>query len=98
MDAVSRELTSLKLCLESLRDDARNDILPKEIQQNISAIVRNCDRVAKEIADLLQKLSSANLGRRMQWTLSAREEVDKLRQSLESHKSAIAIALDMSAM
>jgi hypothetical protein len=72
--------------------------LPKEIQQNTAAIVRNCDRTAREIAELLRKLSSANLGRRMQWTLIAREEVDKLRRSLESHKSAIAIALNMSAM
>ena len=98
MDAVSRELSSLSLCLEGLRNDSSKIQLPTSLQQNLVGVLRNCDDVTKEMRELLRKLSSENLGRRMQWSIIARDEMNKLRSRLEAHKSAIDIALDMISM
>jgi hypothetical protein len=98
MEAVSRELSSLTLCLKSLHDDSSKFQLPVSLQQNLVGVLRNCDDVTKEMRELLQMLSSENLGRRVQWSIGARDEMNKLRSRLEAHKSAIDIALDMISM
>ena len=98
MDAVSRELSSLSLCIQGLRDDSSKIQLPESLQQNLVGVLRNCDDVTKEMRELLQKLSSENFRRRIQWSIIARDEMNKLRSRLEAHKSAIDIALDMISM
>jgi chromosome segregation ATPase len=98
MDAVSRELSSLSLCLEGLRDDSSKIQLPESLQRNLVGVLRNCDDVTKEMREFLRKLSSENFGRRVQWSVIARDEMNKLRSRLEAHKSAIDIALDMISM
>lgn len=98
MDAVSRELSSLTLCVEALRDDSSKINFPESLQQNLVDVLRNCDDVTKEIQDLLRKLSSESLRRRMQWSMLDRDEINKLRSRLEAHKSTIDIALEMNSM
>jgi chromosome segregation ATPase len=98
MDAVSRELSSLSLCIESLRNDGSKIQLPESLQQNLVGVLQNCDDVTKEMRELLRKLSSETFGRRVQWSVIARDEMNKLRSRLEAHKSAIDIALDMISM
>ena len=98
MDAVSRELSSLTLSLAALRDDSLKINFPESLQQNLVGVIGNCDVVTKDMQKLLQKLSSESLGRRVEWSMSARDEMNKLRSRLEAHKSAIDIALDMLTM
>lgn len=98
MDAVLRELGSLSLCLQTLRDDSANSSLPESLRTSLGAILHNCDIIVKQIQALLDKMSSGNLGRRVQWATFGREDMNRLRSSLESHKSAIDIALDMCSM
>jgi chromosome segregation ATPase len=98
MEAVSGELSSLTLCLEALRNDSLNIKFSESLQQNLVGVLRNCDDVIKEMQDLLKKLSSESLGRRMEWSMLARDEMNKLRSRLEAHKSAIDIALDLISM
>jgi hypothetical protein len=98
MDAVSRELASLSLCLEMLRDNSRNITYPNGFRDNLTGVLENCTSVTKEIEAMLRKLSSANLGRRLHWTFKEKGEIDRLRSSLESHKSTLEIALDMTSL
>jgi hypothetical protein len=98
MDGVSRELTSLALCLETLRDDSTKLTYPAGFRDNLLAVIKNCDAVTKDMGVLLQKLSSANLPRRIQWSITSKDEMNKLRSSLESHKAALEIALDMTTL
>lgn len=98
IDAVSRELSSLALCLEALRDDSSKISFPESLQQNLVGILRNCDDVTKEMQDLLTKLSQESLRTGVQWSMLARDEMNKLRSRLEAHKSAIDIALEMISM
>jgi hypothetical protein len=98
MDAVSRELSSLTLSLEGLRSDSSKINFPDSLRRNLVDVLRNCDDVTKEMQDLLSKLSSASLRRRMQWSTLDCDEMNKLRSRLEAHKSAIDITLDMISM
>lgn len=98
MDAVSRELSSLSLCLEALREDCTIVKYPENLQLNLVAVLRNCDLVVKEMEELLKKLSSGNTTARLKWSFQSRDEMDKLRSRLEAHKSTIEIALDMVSM
>jgi hypothetical protein len=94
MDAVSRELISLTLCLEALRDDSQKIHFP----ETLLGIFGSCDRITKQMQELLTKLSSGDVVARLRWTVAARDEMNKLRSSLESHKSALDIALDMASL
>lgn len=93
MEGVLRELTSLTLCLSALQDDAQKVTFPA----TLLGVVQSCDQIAGQIMGLLDKLKHTKSGR-IRWTLTEREEVNKLRSSLESHKSCIDVALDMASM
>jgi hypothetical protein len=66
MEAVSRELISLPLCLGILRDDSRSIHYPDGLRQNLLAVLKDCDIVRKNMSNRLHKLSSANMARRIQ--------------------------------
>jgi hypothetical protein len=89
MDAVQRELASLSLCLEALRIDCSSRLVdfPEAIRGNLTQALINCDVITQQINELLNKLSSGRLGRRIQWSFNSRDDMAKLRSSLEAHKS-----------
>jgi hypothetical protein len=95
MDLISRELTSLSLCLGALRTDCQSDRVdyPDASRKGIEQALLNIDVLTQQVKDILQKLSSGRLGRRIQWTAQSRDTVDRLRSSLETQKSVIEIAL-----
>jgi hypothetical protein len=98
LDAVSRELLSLKTVLELLADDVagpNNESFPETLKKQIAGIVTNCSGVVAEIEQTLNKHEGARLGKAAQWVTSGKGDVAKLRSSLEAHKSALDIALDM---
>jgi hypothetical protein len=96
MDAVARELASLNLCLNVLEHDQRRRIvLPEDIRQHIPEVLKNCEMITKQMNELLLKLQSGKLGRRIQWAFAERQEMHTLRSSLESNKTALEIALSM---
>jgi hypothetical protein len=98
MAAVSGELSSLSLCLETLRDDSNRIDYPAGFRENLLTVLKNCDTVTAEMTTLLDKLSSANVLRKVQWTAMGRDDMNRLRSSLESHKSALEIGLDMTSL
>ena len=98
MDSVSRELSSLALCLETLRDDSTKIQYPDGLRQTLVVVLGNCDTVTQQMHTLLEKMSSKNLGRRAQWVATGRDDMNRLRSSLEAYKSALDIALEVTAM
>jgi len=98
LDAVSRELVSLKSILEILAEDAAGsgaNGLPESLTMQIQGIMSGCDDVIIQITRILSKYDGNSLVARSQWAISGRGDIDKLRSSLEAHKSALNIALDM---
>jgi hypothetical protein len=101
LDGVSRELLSLKTVLELLADDAAtatNGSLPDTLRRQIAGIVTNCTGVVVEIEEALKKYEGTRLAKAARWAAMGQEHVAKLRSSLEAHKSALEIALDMVAL
>ena len=95
---VSRELVSIGVCLEALREAPFKDDLPASLLRKLVAVVTNCETVCSEIAALLKKLASGSMLQRLSWTFKQRERADRLRGSLEAHKSALDIALELGAI
>jgi hypothetical protein len=96
MDAVLRELKSLELCLETLRDDCSDPKVqyPPRVKQMLTGTMSNCDQVTKEMTALLTTVSPGGLSA-VRWTITASGDMNKLRSSLAAHKQAIDIALEM---
>ncbi|KAH6675425.1 hypothetical protein B0J14DRAFT_362401 [Halenospora varia] len=101
LDAVSRELYSLKSVLEILAEDAEKENgagFPPNLSRQISGILTNCAGVLEQIQQSLEKYGGGGVKRGVQWTLGGRDDMMKLRSTLEAHKSALEIALDMVAL
>lgn len=99
LDALSRELASLKTLLELIAEDAEDaEHFPENLRKQITGILSNCELVLTEVQRLVDKHSGAGLVQGSKWALSGKGDVEKLRLSLEAHKSALEIALEMVAL
>lgn len=95
MDGVRQELSSLELSLLVLQDYDFDKKYPKALQEQLVQVLNNCKHVTVQMQELLDKLSSVNLGRKIQWAFNGRDQMNSLRSSLEAHKSTISLALEM---
>jgi hypothetical protein len=98
LDAVSRELHSLENILNILSDEDNDQekqaALPPNLVAQIAGIMSNCGVVLVQIQASLEKHGGGGLRKGVKWTVSGREDMDKLRSSLEAHKSALGLTLD----
>lgn len=71
MDLISRELISLTLFLGALRTDCQLQRVnyPEAARKGLEQALPKINVLTHQINDLLQKLSSGRLGRRIQWTM-----------------------------
>ena len=99
LDSVSRELLSLRTVLELLAEDTKStsNPVPQNLEKQISGIVGNCDAAVQDIERSLQKHETKKMAS-INWAWSGREEMARLRSTLEAHKSALELALDMVAL
>ncbi|PVH69029.1 hypothetical protein DL98DRAFT_186622 [Cadophora sp. DSE1049] len=98
LDGVSRELLSLKTVLELLADDVTdspNEALPQTLQKQIAGIITNCTGVVVDIEETIKKHEGRKVTKAAQWAAFGQKDMEKLRSSLEAHKSALEIALEM---
>jgi hypothetical protein len=99
LDAISRELTSLKTLLELLEEDSKDDsAIPETLRNNISGIVSNCFAVLAEIEALLKRHETPRIVNAAKWAISGSDDARKLRLNLEAHKSALELALQIVSM
>lgn len=63
--------------------------------ERIEKLMQNCHGVIDKIEALLQRHQSSRLGPAIKWTLTGKEDARKLRDELEAHRDALAIALDL---
>jgi hypothetical protein len=98
MHGVSEEPTSLRVSVESLRANSNVVHYPAGMQESLVLVLTNCHSVTRDMSAMLGKMSSMKLARKIQWTVSGQRDMNKLRISLESHKSAVKIALGLTAM
>jgi hypothetical protein len=97
LDLVTRELGSLKTTLDILADDIKDPdhAFPSYLGKQIFDLVANCNDVVEQVRQLLNKYEGGGLRNGTRWALSGREDMNKLRVSLEAHKSALELALEV---
>ncbi|KAF2124909.1 hypothetical protein P153DRAFT_360558 [Dothidotthia symphoricarpi CBS 119687] len=99
LDGVSRELLSLSSVLTYLRDDTEDEkarTLPDALNSQIIGILANVKVTVLEIEGCLLKCERSKMGKGGYWTLGgAKGEINKLRSSLESHTTALDLALQL---
>jgi hypothetical protein len=95
LDAVLKELSSLGLCLETLRNDAMvtTNRVPQPLEHRVVLVLVNTAEVVKEMREMLDNLSSDRFGNQMKWAIYGQNAMNKLRSRLESHKASLEIAL-----
>ncbi|KAK1760062.1 hypothetical protein QBC47DRAFT_366316 [Echria macrotheca] len=92
MEAVSRELLSLKIVLELLIEDTQDKtvVLPQTLNRQVASIVANCTIVVLDIEKCMEKYMQRNIA----WASNGQEEVAQLLRGLEAHKAALELGLD----
>jgi hypothetical protein len=98
MDLVSRELSSLSLSLNLLRDDSAKIDYPEGAKQSLVEIIGNCVSIIRQMETLLERFSSESLRGSAHWAFTGRDEMNKLRSTLEAYRAAIDVALEMVTM
>ncbi|KAI8653778.1 hypothetical protein NCS56_01332700 [Fusarium sp. Ph1] len=100
LDSISRELLSLQTILELIKEDASDDSkpFPQTLNQHVTAILGNCNLVVAEIQTCITRYGQDRLKTRVAWAINGQGDINKLRSSLEAHKTALEIALDMLAL
>ena len=93
VDSFLRELGSLALCLETLRDEEFS--FPNSLKTQLVRVLNNCDGVVEEMLGVLDKYRHAGLLRQIQWSASDSQEVARIRQRLEAYKSVLEITLEL---
>lgn len=95
LDAVLKELSSLGLCLETLRNDAMvtSKRVPPPLEHRVVLVLVNTAEVVQDMNDMLDTLSSDKFGNKMRWAIYGQADMNKLRSRLESHKASLEITL-----
>jgi hypothetical protein len=100
LDSVKRELGSLQTVLEVIAVDASdsNITFPPLLEKQLPGVLANCGLVVSQIEELLQKYIGGGIRQGVRWAVSGKDDVNKLLVTLEAHKSALDMALEMIAM
>jgi hypothetical protein len=72
--------------------------LSDTLTRQIAGIVTNCMGIVEEIENTLKRHEGTGLAKAARWTAVGQRDVPKLRSSLEAHKSALELILDMVAL
>lgn len=82
--------------MEILSEDAREGKgFTESLAKHVSGILTNFGGVLEQIETLLQKHAGAGISSALKWSHSGRDDMDKLRSSLEAYKSSLDVVLDM---
>ena len=95
LDAVLKELSSLGLCIGTLRNDAMvmSQRVPESLEHRLLLVLVNTAEVVKDMQLILNNLSSDKFGNKMRWAIYGQDDMNKLRSRLEAHKASLEIAL-----
>ena len=92
MDAISRELWSVRAALEMLADDVKSGV---NVPQTLEDILKNCGEVTERLDATLKKYNSERLQVRVKYVWSGKETINGYRSTLAAHKGALDLAVDL---
>ncbi|KAE8854445.1 hypothetical protein PTNB29_09801 [Pyrenophora teres f. teres] len=95
---ISQELSSMQIVIGNLRNTfaTKESTLPPNLKEQILGILKSCLQVVGGIEASLLKHANSRLGKGGYWALGGgKEDMAKYRSSLEAHKSALEITLEL---
>ena len=96
VDALTRELASLRIVLEVLVGDSTDgNNIPEPIEKQLLGVIANCSQVISQIETSLARYAGDGIGAGMKWTITGRDDMEKLRSHLGAHKSTLELALEL---
>jgi Fungal N-terminal domain of STAND proteins len=102
LDAVTRELSSLRIVLELVEEDAKaqNHRVPEELRLKIVGLIGSCGDAVEKIAVVVEKHSCADkllkgVDRHAKWVMGGKDEVNGLKGELAGHTVALEMALSV---
>ncbi|KAF7446832.1 FHA domain containing protein [Pyrenophora tritici-repentis] len=98
LKVISQELFSMQIVIGNLRNTfvTKESTLPSNLREQILGILKSCIQVVSGIEASLTKHAKSRLGKGGYWTLGGgKEDMAKHRSSLEAHKSALEITLEL---
>ncbi|KAI1365628.1 Rho GTPase activation protein [Xylaria arbuscula] len=96
IDALSRELHSLQTVLDLLKEDA--DLFPPDLVERTAIVVKHCSSVIDKVDSSLAVLNDPGQSkqqRRAQWLDTGVPETARFRTTMEAHRLALGLALDL---
>jgi len=103
LDAVDQELQSIKRILEQLREDIDDQSgrrtktgMSTQLEEQVLGRLQLCDKAIRQIEETLGKyrtMMDKSIGRQFRWAVDGKNEMQRLRSELESHKWALEIAV-----
>jgi hypothetical protein len=96
LSAITVELSQLQLVLELLKEDTAvsdNQVIPESLQAQILSIITNCSSVVTKITTVLQNHGGKSSAAK--WVMFGKAEVAGLRMSLEAHRGALNLVLEL---
>lgn len=95
MAALRQELNSFSFSLDVLPHLCEDGTAPypEDLKRKLAGVISVCASIIKSMEDLLDKMSSGSLARRVQWTTYGRKEMEKLRSNLKGHVLGIDIVM-----
>lgn len=73
-----------------------NSIIPNSLRAQVLSIITNCSAVISRIESTLQTFGGKSGA--VKWATSGKPEVDAIRISLEAHRGALSLMLDLVAV
>ncbi|KNG46688.1 wd40 yvtn repeat-like-containing domain protein [Stemphylium lycopersici] len=99
LKTVMQELVCIQAIVESLMNHTmtpKECTVPSNLQHQIASILKSCHQAVSEIGISIAKHTKSRLGKSGYWAFGGgREDIAKHRFTLQVHKSALGIALDM---
>ena len=106
IDGFARELQSMALCVETLRDEKFP--FPDTLKAQLASVLRNCDGVTHDMEHIIERKAihqqgsgasdagaAVGFSTKVKWSFNDRDDVVRLRERLEAHKAVLDITLDL---
>ncbi|KAK4446148.1 putative group protein, partial [Podospora aff. communis PSN243] len=93
---VLEELSQLQLVIELLRDDDdinNNHVFPEPLRSRVSDLLSNCLAILGNIDTVLNKYTGT--AGAAKWVMFGKDDIVVLRTSLETHRGALSLMLDL---
>jgi hypothetical protein len=73
-------------------------VVPQALTTQFAGIITNTEGIVDQIKTSIDEQSATRISTRIRWVISGREDIERLRSSLEQHKSALNLAVDCLAL